>query len=328
LLVNRILLSPPIIHPVAHPANRPLWSVMIPVYNCAAFLQDTLESVLAQALDEDSMQIEVIDDASTDADVASLVQEVGKGRIKYYRQAQNLGSLRNFETCLNRARGHLVHLLHGDDRVRPGYYQKMNDLFSRFPEAGAAFCRFHYIDEKGQALYNHQAESDVEEILDNWLVRLGQQQRIQYCSISVKREVYEKLGGFYGVTYGEDWEMWMRIARQYPMAYTPEVLADYRIHAQSISGQAFATAKNLKDLQWVINTFQAYLPESERPMVRKSAMKFYAHYALRVANRLWHSSYNSQGVKAQIREALRMHKDLPMYWKILKLYTKIIINYR
>lgn len=325
--MNRILSTPPAILPVSQLENRPLWSVMIPVYNCAQFLTATLDSVLSQDLGEDVMQIEVVDDASTDADIASIVHEIGKGRVSYFRQQQNLGSLRNFETCLNRSRGHLVHLLHGDDRVRQGYYQKIDELFKQYPQIGAAFCRFSYIDDSGKRLHDHDAEQDADGILNNWLLSLGEKQRIQYCAVTVKREVYEKLGGFYGVTYGEDWEMWMRIARHYPMAYTPKILAEYRMHLQSISGQAFTSAKNLLDLQWVINTSQQYLPEAKRQEVRKKAMKFYAHYALRVANRLWHSSYNRQGVKAQIREALRMHQDAFMYYKIIKLYTKMILNY-
>lgn len=300
---------------------------MIPVYNCSQYLRETLESVLAQDVGEQQMQIEVVDDASTDADVAQLVATIGKGRIRYFRQEQNVGSLRNFETCLNRSRGQLIHLLHGDDKVLPGYYRKMQELFERFPQIGAAYCRFQYIEGNGSFLYNHNAEAEQDGIPENWLVRLGERQRIQYCAISVKREVYEKLGGFYGVTYGEDWEMWMRIASHYPMAYTPEVLAAYRMHLQSISGQSYTNAKNLQDLQWVINISQQYLPDSERQQVRKKALKFYAHYALRVANRLWHTSYNRDGVRAQIKEALRMHRDPAMYWKILKLHTKMILNY-
>ncbi len=326
--MNRILLNPPIIKPVPLSVHRPLWSVMIPVYNCSQFLKETLQAVLQQDSGEAQMQIEVVDDASTDADVEALVKEIGRGRVAYYRQDQNVGSLKNFETCLNRSHGQLVHLLHGDDRVRPGYYRKMEELFQRFPQAGAAFCHFHYINETSTGLpYQYHTEAEKDCILDNWLVRLGQKQRIQYCAISVKREVYENLGGFYGVTYGEDWEMWVRIAKEYSMAYTPEVLADYRTHQLSISGKAFASAKNMQDLQWVINTIQQYLPEAARSGVRRQALKFYAHYALRVANRLWHSSYNRQSVKAQVKEALRMHQDFAMYWQILKLYTKMMLKY-
>jgi hypothetical protein len=142
----------------------------------------------------------------------------------------------------------------------------------------------------------------------------------------VKREVYEKLGAFDGVDYGEDWEMWVRIARHYPVAYVPEVLAAYRLHFNSISGQSYASAKNLKDLQWVIFTIQQYLPEAERARILEQSMKFYAHYGIKIANDLWYGLKNREGVKIQVREALHMHRDWLMYWKISKLYTKMALN--
>src|SRR5687767_11951325 len=118
----RIPDTPPIILPVSNNIIRPQWSVMIPAYNCIKYLRETLESVLAQDPGPDKMQIEVVDDCSTDGDVQSLVNAVGRGRVCYYKQEINKGSLRNFETCLNRANGIWVHLLHGDDKVKFGFY--------------------------------------------------------------------------------------------------------------------------------------------------------------------------------------------------------------
>ena len=112
--------SPPIIKPYPDVPGRPKWSVMIPAYNCAHLLPETLESILQQDPGPEHMQIMVVDDASTDADIEALVQQIGKGRISFYRQPHNVGSLRNFETCINMASGHLVHILHGDDRVKKG----------------------------------------------------------------------------------------------------------------------------------------------------------------------------------------------------------------
>jgi glycosyltransferase involved in cell wall biosynthesis len=299
---------------------------MIPAYNCTGFLTETLEAVLAQALPPEQMQIEVVDDCSTDADVEALVQAIGTGRIGYFRQPENKGSLRNFETCINRAVGHLVHILHGDDLIRPGYYQTMQQLFDRYPQAGAAFCRYVYIGQSSKPLYYRDAEMEEAGILDNGLLRLAERQRVQFCTITVKREVYEKLGAFYGVNYGEDWEMWVRIARDYPVAYVPETLAAYRLHFASISGQSYASAKNLKDLQWVMLAIQQYLPETERARILHQSMKFYAHYGIKIANDLWYGLKNREGVKIQVEEALRMHRDWRMYWKITKLYTKMALN--
>ena len=149
---------PPLIKPCPSNLARPLWSVMIPTYNCSHLLSQALESVLAQDPGEHLMQIEVVDDASTDADVKNLVERIGGGRVTYFQQARNVGSLKNFETCLNRSKGELVHLLHADDKVRMGYYEKIGSLFQSYPGIGAAFCRYDTIDESGKVLWTHYKE--------------------------------------------------------------------------------------------------------------------------------------------------------------------------
>lgn len=323
--VNRTPDSPPHISPVTI-TDRPQWSVMIPVYNGGNFLKETLESVLHQADDQSDMQIEVVDDCSTDIDVQSLVAQIASGRISYFRQPHNVGSLRNFEACLNRATGKYIHLLHSDDVVHPGFYKKLGSLFVKYPAAAAAFCHYQYIDEHGKIVLIPEREAAEEGILPNWLQRLAERQRIQYVAIAVKREVYEELGAFYGVHYGEDWEMWARIAAKYPFAYTPAIYASYRRHYNSISGQSFTTAQNLKDLQFVMNRISRYLPESEQQKALQKAKKFYAYYAFRTANALWKRFRDRKGAWAQMREAWRMHQDIPIAWMTLKMIGKIILN--
>ena len=300
--------------------------MMVPVYNCSHFLPETLQSILAQALPEQDMQIEVIDDASTDANVAALVQEIGQGRVKYFRQKQNVGSLRNFETCINRAQGQLIHLLHGDDRVLPAFYEKLSQLFNRFPEAGAAHCRFTYIDEEGQWLYNQNLEMEAEGILENWLPRVAVRNLSQYAATVVKREVYEKLGAFYGATYGEDWEMWVRIAKHYPVAYTPKILAEYRKHSTSISSNKFLTGQNSEDILQVMALIQQHLPPEQRKPVLQASRKFYAQYGMQMAHQVWKNARSRKGVQAQIKYALGMHLNPHLLWETTKLYIKLTFN--
>jgi len=126
---------------------------MIPAYNCLAYLREALENVLDEAPGPAQMQITVVDDASTDGDVGAVVKAVGRGRVGYFRQPVNRGSLRNFETCLNLARGEWVHLLHGDDRVTPGFYAEIEMLLRRHPEAGAAFTNVTYIHPSGVDMF-------------------------------------------------------------------------------------------------------------------------------------------------------------------------------
>ncbi len=299
---------------------------MIPVYNSGKYLEETLESVLRQAPPYAQMQIEVVDDCSTDIDVQELVRRVGGGRIGYFRQPCNVGSLRNFETCLNLSRGHYIHLLHADDIVHEGFYERLGTLFATYPELGAAFCRYRYIDENGKVLFYHHAEAPVDCVLANWLQRLAEQQRIHYACIAVKREVYEQLGGFCGVHYGEDWEMWARIATRYSFGYTPEVLASYRRHTNSISGHAVNTGKNIDDLVYVMNKINTYLPEEHQKESLAKARKFYAFFAVRTADRVWLEARNHNAALAQIRKAWQLHRDIPLAYAIVKVLAKIVLN--
>ncbi|AMM51712.1 hypothetical protein TH61_11700 [Rufibacter sp. DG15C] len=324
--MTRIPMSPPIIQPLPISRERPLWSVMIPVYNCGAFLKEALESVLAQEIPERQMQMEVVDDASTDIDVQQLVQEIGKGRISYYRQAENVGSLRNFETCLNRANGHLVHLLHGDDYVGIGYYSQIAQLFDQYPEAGAAFCRYRCVNEKGEKVYDKTPERTTEGILNNWLLKISERQQAQYVAMTVRRTVYEQLGGFYALEYGEDWEMWVRIASRFPVAYTPRTLAFYREHAHSISGSRFSSGQHLQDLATAMRLIQQHLPEKHRRHILKKSQRYYAGYGLKVARKLWRRVPNQSATVAQIRQSLQLYQSPMLYLLSLKLHAMMLLK--
>ncbi len=321
-LLTRTPTSPPKIAPVSG-TSRPLWSVMIPVYNCSKYLPATLEGVLRQDPGKAKMQIEVCDDASTDSDVERMVIEVGKGRVTYFRQSENVGSLRNFETCLNRSNGKLIHLLHGDDRIRYGFYEKQEALFTRYAAMGAAFCRHISTDQYNKEELISELEMPGAGILENWLEQITVKQRIQASSIVVRRKVYEQLGSFYGVHYGEDWEMWIRIAAHYEIGYIPEVLAEYRKHDSSISGQSILTGQNIRDLKWVMQASKKYFSEEKWLSLHKKSRKIYADYAINTARKIWGRYQHKAGTKNQIKEAWGLSADARIFFQAAKLYFKM-----
>lgn len=324
--MSRIPQHPPSIAPVAPETYRPLWSVMIPVYNSAAYLTETLQSVLQQDPGTDLMQIQVVDDCSTDANIRQLVEEVGKGRVEYFRQAENVGSVRNFETCLNHSRGRIIHLLHADDKVKMGFYTSLAALFKRFPQAGAAFCNYEYIDSNGRWLYNNTPETDKETLFTDHLLTMAERCSVQYVSIAVKREVYEKEGGFFGVIYGEDWEMWARIAKDHSFAYTPDTLAEYRVHDSNISADSMRTGQNIRDISKVIHQIGTYLPAKMREQTTRKARRHYARYLLSTSEFIWHVSRDKRTVLGQVKGALKMYKDAFMMAKAAKIYAKVWLH--
>jgi glycosyltransferase involved in cell wall biosynthesis len=297
---------------------------MIPVYNCIQFLPETLRQVLLQDLGEANMEIVVIDDASTDGDIEALVKNLSGGRIRYIRQSVNVGSLKNFETCLSLSRGKYIHLLHGDDFPSPGYYHTMTDLFEKFPSAGAAFCRINFLNAEGKVTGIQPLERTDEGLVANWLEKISSRQRLQYCAVSVKRVVFETLGGFYGVNYGEDWEMWARIASRYDFAYSPMPLANYRRHSISISGNKKSSGQHISDILQVIPVILTYNREDKRRLIKRRALTWYARYTMTMAFSTWASSKDKNAALIHAVAAMRLVIYPYLWWRYLLLRIRMI----
>jgi len=309
--------------PVADDVSRPLWSVMIPTYNSAKYLRETLASVLAQDYGSAAMQIMVVDDHSQKDDPEAIVKEMGNDRIEFYRQEVNVGHVKNFQTCIELSRGKLIHILHGDDVIREGFYQKIGAGFEQAPEIGAAFCRHVIIDENSQPQYTSVLEQPESGVLkNNWLELIAGFQRIQPPSIVVKREVYEKIGGFdrrfrYAA---EDWEMWVRIANYYPVWYEVEPLAMYRKQSNSLTGSTVKAGTYNRDLGLAVEIFQTYLPKDLASRIYTHSKRNCAFHSLIIADSL--VKKNDMGTAlVQIREALRLNRS----FRVVRSAGRIII---
>lgn len=316
------------IPPVPAGTPRPLWSVMIPTYNCAEYLRETLASVLAQDPGPEVMQVEVVDDHSTEDDPAAVVEEVGPGRVGFYRQPRNQGHVRNFETCLKRSRGRLIHLLHGDDYVRADFYRRMQHAFDTCPEAGAAFCRHFYVDERGDRQSISPLERSQSGLLENWLSRIAAGQRIATPSIVMRRDVYEFLGGFdRRMDYaGEDWEMWVRTAAHYPVWFEPAPMAAYRVQRPgALTQRAGQTSRLVRDMRRATEIIEsylpAYLPEAQVQALTSQARQTYARWALEAARHTL-AAREPAAALMQMWEALRCGRSLEMLHSIARLFVE------
>jgi len=295
---------------------------MIPTFNNAEYLRVALLSVLAQDAGPENMQIEVIDDASDD-DPAGVVQEIGRGRVSYYRQDRNVGHIANFQSCLLRSTGRIVHLLHCDDAVLPGFYRNLQTGFERVPGLGAAFCRQIFIDQQGVRLSTAPLEQEKAGIISDAACRLAREQRIMTPSIVVRRSVYERLGGFdRRLQCTEDWEMWVRIAASYAVWYEPEPLALYRVHQNSNTGRHVRSAEDMACTRRAIEIFGSYLPAERAAEITGAARLTYAWGALESAQRLLEAG-DAPGFRAQLWEGLRLATSL----QLLKRSARLLLRY-
>jgi glycosyltransferase involved in cell wall biosynthesis len=219
--------------------KKPLISVMIPVYNRGNYLVETLESVLCQDLGAELLHIMVVDDGSTE-DIETIVNKIGNGRVEYFRQKQNVGQIKNFETCIALCKGEWLHILHGDDKLLFGFYKRFSKVILENvnPKLGAIFCRHVYINAIGDWLQVSSLEQNHDGILENQIVKICTSCIIQTPSILVKQDVYDKIGSFdQTLGWSEDWEMWSRISCHFDVYYIKQPLAQYRFHSDSTTGK-------------------------------------------------------------------------------------------
>lgn len=189
------------------------------------------------------------------------MREVGRGRVQFYRKPQNGGAIPNFNTCIERSRGELVHILHGDDLVLPGFYEKIGAAAAARPEFALYACRSFFVDEAG--------------IIAEVSVRVPQLEAggkfpelffygtpLQTPSVVVRRSFYEQHGGFLlPLVHTADAEMWSRAVARGGGLQVPDVLCQYRVFAANDSGRLARTAENLRDALRVHKLMAARHPD-------------------------------------------------------------------
>jgi glycosyltransferase involved in cell wall biosynthesis len=120
-------------------ANQIRVTVLVDTYNYGHFIEEAIESVLAQDFPREQMEILVVDDGSTD-DTANRVRRYGD-RVRYLCKT-NGGQASSFNFGIARARGEIVAFLDGDDYWLPGKLQKVMAEFKKHPEAGMVYHNF------------------------------------------------------------------------------------------------------------------------------------------------------------------------------------------
>jgi glycosyltransferase involved in cell wall biosynthesis len=201
-------------------------SVIIPAYNAAAYIADTVNSALAQTYRD--LEVIVVDDGSTDGTLKAL--EPFGDRVRVHQQP-NGGVAKARNTGVGLAQGAYIAFLDADDLWLPHKLEMQLDG----SDAPMTFTDRFNIGERGelpelQSLVTPMKGGDI--FVD--LMREGN--FITNTSVMMRRDLFEKMGGFYtGLNGTEDWDLWIRIAERHQIGFIAEPLVRYRFHAGGIS---------------------------------------------------------------------------------------------
>jgi glycosyltransferase involved in cell wall biosynthesis len=255
---------------------------MIPVHDCAGYLARALPEVVDQ-VPSDS-QVVVVDDASTD-DPRGVVDRLGGSFVTYVRHEPALGAVGNFNRCVELAQGELVHLLHGDDAVAPGFYAAMDEAMAD-PGVLAAACRTEYIDEADRTIRTTRSERHATGPWSDALRVLAVSNRVRPPGIVVRRTAYQQLGGFRDdLPHAADWEMWARLAAAGPLWFVDRPLARYRVHPSSDTAARVRTGDNIRERIEAIRLISGLVEPVQRRATRRKALAYSSVYAARTAGR-------------------------------------------
>ena len=230
------------------PPPPPFLSVMIPTYNCAHYLRQTLQSILSQDPGPETMEIVVVDDVSRD-NPESVVREMAGDRVRFYQHEQNKGATENFNACLNMARGQWVHILHGDDFVDPGFYEAIRVVIDEVPQAGMIVCNHLHVNERNEVIHTPAQVAEKSGLLEDFAVPLACYNYLQFASVVARRDVYDQVGHFNPqLIHCADHEMWVGLALATPVAFSSRALARYRIHAGADTSRLRRNAGDIRDI--------------------------------------------------------------------------------
>ena len=213
------------------PEDRPLVSIVIPSFNYGRYLEETIDSVLAQTFQD--FEVIVTDGGSTDEDTLRLLQSLQKPKTKVYMNEGRhlLGDNRNLGIA--RARGKYICCLDSDDKLKPTYLEKALFLLETYNyDIVSAFVQCF----GGSNVIWQVATAPTLEQVTN---------ANQFAVVAVfRKDMWEKAQGFRDRGLGkdlvaEDWDLWLRMmALGARVANIPEALMLYRIHDASLSKQA------------------------------------------------------------------------------------------
>lgn len=209
--------------------QNPLVSVVMPVYNGAAFLAEAIESVLGQT--HASVELIVVDDGSTDAS-PQIIGRHGERLVAIRQNNAGVAAARN--AGIAAARGEFVAFLDQDDWWLPEKLLKQLVLFQRDARVGLTYTAVTFYDDRVGRLVPDPYPDVRRQILSgNCYEPLLLNNPIVNSSVAVRRGVLLAVGGCDTHLAGntvQDYDLWLRVAKVCRFAHLPDPLTIYRLH--------------------------------------------------------------------------------------------------
>ncbi len=283
-------------------------SVIIPCYKQAHYLAEAIGSVLTQTYF--NYEIIVIDDGSPD-DTAAVAAQYP---VRYiYQENQGLSGARN--TGIDNSRGQYLVFLDADDRLTPNALQVGIDCFHLHPKCAFVSGHHRYIKGDGSLLNEYPPEP----IDQNYYLALLKRNYIgMHATVMYQRHIFDIVGGFdTSLLSCEDYDLYLRIARQFSICRHHQITAEYRWHDANMTSNA---SRMLATASTVLQSQQPYISNNPTYLrAYRSGLKFCRYYfAYHLLTRIYRSLISGR-LKNSWTGLTQLFKYVPVWLSTLSL---------
>ena len=202
------------------------FSVIIPLYNKMPYIRKALESVATQSFRD--FELIVIDDGSTDGSLVVAQQTLReKPGLKYtVLQQANAGVSTARNNGVAASSGDFICFLDADDWWEPTYLEKMNGFIRDYPEAGIYGTNYYYVKSGRRHICVENLETGYIHYCQAYASKL--QMPLWTGAVCIPRRIFEEFDGFRPhLRLGEDFDLWIKVALKYKVAFYNEPLSNY-----------------------------------------------------------------------------------------------------
>lgn len=205
-------------------------SVIIPCYNGKRYVAEAIESALSQG--HAPHEVVVVDDGSTD-DSADVIRRYEQ--VTYVRQEnQGISGARN--TGVTNSSGRFLVFLDADDRLLPGALETGVTCMREHPDSAFVFGLCAMIDADGNPLPSDVVQSKNYQEGACYALQLAARSLVPPGAALFSREAFEAAGRFdRKVGHAQDYELYLRISRRFPIHAHNQVVVEYRRHGANAS---------------------------------------------------------------------------------------------
>lgn len=203
-------------------------SIIIPTYNRANYIGQTIKSALSQTYSD--YEIIVVDDGSTDNTKEVIAQYNGK--VRYFYQ-ENKGPTVARNLGINKSSGEYIAFLDDDDMWLPEKLEKQVRVLDADPRIGFVCCASYVIDDKNNEMLIWKRNKELTKAT---FENLYERNFVYNLTVLIREGCIKEVGGLdETLLVSADYDLWLRVAKKHEFYYIDEPLTKYRLHENNLS---------------------------------------------------------------------------------------------